>query len=133
MSAGKAIFGRLSTVSDVNDSVGGRISPLREEQGDALPRITYDVSGTSRDKAYDGNTGLVQRSVDVAVEAASYAEAELIAEKVRAAIDDGKGTWGGIVVLGAFFEDDDEDEDTDAETNVTTYTKEQTFTVWTRE
>lgn len=133
MSAGKAIYGRLSTAAEVNDAVGGRISPLRSAQGEAYPRITYDVEDTERQKTYAGSDGLVKRTVSIAVESLSYAEAEAIAEKVKDAIDDGEGTWGGVEVLGAFHEGESEDEDTDEENNVTIYTREQEYLLWTRE
>lgn len=132
----KAIVAQLLADSAVSAVVADRISPLLSTQDDPCPRIVYTTEGNESTQTYASNgkeAGALQKaSVTISCEALTFAEAADLAEKVRQAIDDGRGTWGGVAVDGCFYDDEDDDEDTDGETNVTVYTVEQRYSVWYR-
>ena len=77
----------LSRDSKVTEKVGERIFPLVERQGvEKYPYIMYDTNGGSGEGTKDGNV-YDTASVGISVVAKSYAEALVIGNAVRYALD----------------------------------------------
>jgi hypothetical protein len=109
MNAGKAIYGRLSTVDAVSALVGNRIEPLESGQAREYPRIAYDPDDAERPGGYTSGSGITFTDVSVYCVARTYAGAVALATAVRDAMDRQTGTWGGVVVQGCFFQNCNED------------------------
>lgn len=111
MSAAKAIFSRLTDPATqtgplVSTRVFPKISP--EAFNATYPQIIYDLGERDAIRNYTDNTGLNKQTVSVACVDATYAGMDALAEAVRADLDNQAGTWGGVVVQGAFVETETE-------------------------
>lgn len=134
MTIGKAIFAQLAATPAVNNIVAGRIyAAIAPEVGKVYPQIVYGGDASERERDYAGDDALTSQSVRIEILVTSnYADADTLANAVRAALDDQTGTWGGIVVQGAFLEDQSETteaNDDDGEASVV-YVFEQQYTFW---
>lgn len=111
---GTIVYTILSTDSDTNTSVGGRIYPFIREQVDALPAIVY-LPITRQPLTSKDITTTDIRSVQVSVLSEKQIECETIAEYVRAALDFYKGTVATKVIEHVEFENDRSRYEEDAE------------------
>jgi hypothetical protein len=131
MSVAKAIYSQLSTATAVTDIVDTRIYAAEAEEGGSYPRLVFDVSDDDRPRTYKGASGLLASTVSVACTALGYRDALLLAAAVRAALESGKATWGGVVVMGCFFKTATESrDDPEPGSDVIAYTRELTFSTW---
>jgi hypothetical protein len=104
---GKAIKSRLTDVSAVNTIVSGRIFP----QWNAKPQaaVAYERTGGSSVNSYSGSSGLESAQMRLSCLATTYEGAIDLGKKVKAALDGQSGTWGTVVVRGAFYQGGDDD------------------------
>lgn len=101
--SGKAIFAQLRGNGAVADLVATRVYPVGSAPTNpAIPYVEYDTTGADFPRSYTGSSGLADAEIDIACVAGSYADAVALATAVRKALDNQSGTWGGIVVQGAF-------------------------------
>lgn len=131
MSAGKAIHGRLSTVSAVTAICATRTYPHGDVPDPVtLPFVAYDVQDTDTHPHYTGE-GPFEVFVDLSCVAASKLGAAALAKAVRQALNVQSGTWGGIVVLGTFVSGggDEAEKVTDAR-GVVRYVSELSVRLW---
>lgn len=102
---GKAIFSQLTGNAPVAALVAGRVYPeLATDQKD-YPAIVYDADDDKDEaRSLSGVASLRKYTVNLAVIARDYPTLIDLCEKTIAALDNQAGTWGGIVVQGAFYE-----------------------------
>lgn len=105
MSAGKAIYGILSTAAGVTALVSTRIYPDMATQKAAYPFLVYAVTNTQPSDTKDGVSGLDVVEFALMVYANSYASANDIAEAARTALDRTTGTHNGVSVQSIRFQD----------------------------
>ena len=129
---GKAIYARLSEDSGVAALVGTRVYPFEQPpQNRVYPLITYKIGGDEDDiQTYDGASQLTDDSVDVACIAESYSAAAELNEAIKAALNGQLGTWGGIVVKGAFKDPGEHDVQTPGDTDKKFFIIESSYTIW---
>jgi hypothetical protein len=97
---GRAIMARLAASSAVAAIVGTRISPLVTHAPSEPPYLVYTVVGGEAWNSMSGQSGMAQARVQVDAYALTYAEAQELAASVRAALDNFRGTAGGVRVGG---------------------------------
>ncbi len=133
MSAGKALFGKLSTETAIVAICGTRTYPLGKEPNPTiLPAITYDVADTERPTTYGGQY-LVAATIDVACTATTPAGARALAAAIETALHGKAGTWGGIEVLGCWVRgDSDEVNEIHAGRDGARFFTDQTVRLWYR-
>lgn len=129
---GKAIYDRLTTETNVAALVGTRVYPELASDQQTYPVIVYDVEDDNREDSRTlGGTSLEQFMVRIVVIARNYPDVNALAKKVKDALDDQAGTWGGIVVQGAFLEGESEECITIVDAQEERYSmKELEFLVW---
>jgi hypothetical protein len=106
MSAAKALFAKLT------DPAGGtyallatRVYPLGNvPDPPTLPYVEYDVADSDFPRTYTGDSNQGNVLIDVACVGETYAAAVELARAVRNDLDNQRGTWGGVVVQGAFVD-----------------------------
>lgn len=141
MSAGKAIYAQLAGDAPVAAIVGTRIYPELAPEQETFPVIVYHLSAGDSGSSYAGNVSPMKHTLTIlaVVEktpgaGSPYATLDDLGVKIKAALDDQAGTWGGVVVQGAFFEDQSDDVITIGdEADRRFYIREQTYTVWVTE
>lgn len=107
MNAGKAVYGILSTNSNVTALVGTRIFPEIAEQEAATPFIVYQLQSVDPDDTHDGPSELDEVRFEFLCYADTYDQAADLGEKVRGALDRISGTYNGVNVESVQFNDVD--------------------------
>lgn len=130
MSASKAIFARLTTAAGVIALVSTRVFTDQADPETPRPFIVYEEGDTEGDDVY-GTPTLQYTIVTVACIDDTKAGAVAVADAVMAAVNDQKGTWGGINVEGCFLESKQDDKVTITQ-GVSRFVRELNFKVWTR-
>src|SRR6056297_610982 len=91
-----AIYTILTSDSDVFGETSTRIRPDALDQNETLPAITYwRVSGTSINEINGSVSGLARARVTIECYATQRNEANQIAEYVRLAMVNARGTYSG--------------------------------------
>jgi hypothetical protein len=124
MSIGKAIVSRLTGDTDVAALVGTNVKPQFRAKDD-VPAIVYEVSGDD-----DNGSNPVAAQVRLLLIASSYAQLQDLSNKVRTALNQQWGTWGGVLVQGVFLEDESEDSLTVGTSSVRYEVNEQLYQCW---
>ncbi len=133
MSAEKAVVNILTNDAAVIAlDFGQRIKPIIEQQGQALPFVTYQAIGTDHVETMDGSAGLAMRSLQINCYSATALQAAAIMEAVRVALQGKKGTYGGVVVGGIINADGPRDlpQSPQAAKETIVYAKSMDFDVW---
>lgn len=86
MKVGAAIYSLLANDTDVTDQVGQAIFPELAEEGVRAPYIVYSVVSNTPSDTKDG-TPVDEAQLEIFSVGRTYAEANDIADKVRAALD----------------------------------------------
>lgn len=95
---GKALRTRLLSVSAVTDLVSTRVYPMTKPEGALMPCVVYRrITGTS-DEYLGGTTGAAMMRIQFDCYANSYSDAEGLAEQVRLAVHQYRGTVGSVVI-----------------------------------
>lgn len=105
----KAIFNKLSTDLAVTAYTSTRIFPELSPNQKEYPVIIYDITDTSATINSTGSISSTESLVDILVVATSYDAAILIASLVKTSLDNQKGTWGSVKVIGCFCESESEE------------------------
>jgi len=124
---GKVIYNILSNDSDVNTAVSGSIFPITAPQTTALPFIVYRTISNDAIDDKDGVSGFEYRHVQLDIFAEDYADADDIAEKVRAALDGFEGTNSGVNV--GYIRLDDQGDAYDEQAEATGVTQEYRISI----
>lgn len=108
---GAAIKARLEATIPVTNLVGtgstARIFPVRLPQKPTFEAITYQKVGMpTRVHAFGEDSGLMQARVAVSSWAPTYDRVKVLAEAVRDGLSRARGTFGGVVVQGMFFDNE---------------------------
>lgn len=106
---GKAIYSQLTGTVAVSTLIGTRVDPQFNPKT-VRPSVVYKQERIERDRVYDGSvTGIAHIGTTITALADTYIGAVALAAEIVTAIDHKSGTWGTIVVLGCFVEDEDEE------------------------
>lgn len=108
-SLGKAIFAKLSADSAITTLTSTRIYPFLAPTQKDFPVILYDIASQNQTITAAGVLSSTESSVDITVVATSYDSAVAIGELVKTCLDNQKGTWGTVKVVGCFLEDNQEE------------------------
>jgi hypothetical protein len=111
MKAGPALYGILSTDTDVSAIVSTRIYPEIAAQGSALPLVVYKFSGLVPSDTKSGVSTLDEETYNLVAIAASYTDVTNLSEKIRAALDRYTGTVNAVEVQSVEFTGYDVDYD----------------------
>jgi len=94
-----AVYNVLANDSNVSNEVGARIRPDAIDQNETLPAIAYwRVSGVAINEMNGSVSGLARSRVTVECYAASREAANQLAEYVRIALINARGTYDGTKV-----------------------------------
>lgn len=94
-----AVYNILANDADVSGEVGTRIRPDAIDQNETLPAITFwRVSGTSVQNINGSVAGLARARVTIECYATQRDTANQLAEYVRIALINAKGTYDGTKV-----------------------------------
>lgn len=120
MIEGKAIYSILSTDTDVNALVSGRIYPQIGKQGADIPFIVYVMEDVEPSDTKSGVSLLDEVSYDIVCVGKTYAEVADLTEKVRTALDrKTAGTYAGVELDSIQFVDIDSEIDVENELHLT--------------
>ena len=122
----KAIYARIVDQVAV---LGTRVYP-HEAAPTSAPEYPMAVYVGDGPEPVVGAPATASELMRVAVIATSYGQSRDIAKSIRDAIHYQRGTWGGVVVVRAFYESGSESTSRIAKTDL--YATEQSFTVWSR-
>jgi len=86
MKVGAAIYSLLVNDSAVSESVGTRIYPELAEEGASAPYVVYSVVSNTPSDTKDG-TPIDEAQLEIFSVGSTYAAANDLADKVRAALD----------------------------------------------
>lgn len=134
--AATAIYGKLSSVSGITALVGSgddaRIYPhLQPPHQRSYPMIVYRCADDDRGERYAPGRGtLVRELVSIAVVAETYDAARDLHNLVTAAIDNQRGTWGGVEVRGCFKNGGSETTQAEAEADRQFTIIESSWRIW---
>ena len=120
MALGKAIYKILSDDSTVSGYVSTRIYPLRINQNDALPAITYEVLNSVPSDTKGGTTGKSKLDVlrlEILSYSTTYIEVQNIKAGIRSVLDRYSGTPSGTGVKIDSIQYADEEDDYDNNKN----------------
>ena len=107
MNAGKAVYGILSTNTEVTDIVSTRIYPEIAEQEAPVPFIVYQVQNVAPEDTHDGPSTLDEIRFEFLCYDATYNGAAELGDKVRGALDRVQGTYNTVNVQSVQFNDVD--------------------------
>lgn len=96
----RAVFWKLSNDPAITAIVGKRVYPHTHPP---TTQPTYPLIVFSPAEAEPMGTTMTRHDVDIACIASSLAAARSLADAVRVALDDQRGTWGGVIVDRATF------------------------------
>ncbi len=111
MKAGPAIYGILSSDTDVSAIVSTRIYPEIAAQGSDLPLVVYRFSGLRPSDTKSGVSTLDEETYNMVAISTSYTDVTDLSEKIRAALDRYTGTVNSVEVQSIEFIDYDVDYD----------------------
>jgi hypothetical protein len=129
-----AIYARLAATSAVTALVGTRIMPIGSPSN-TYPLIVYDID-QEKEESIDEMVGK-EFFVTLTMVAGgpgvtdAYTRAHAVASAVKTALDRQKGTWGGIVVGGCFFNGASEEQFYEGSNSEVPFCEvEHTYRVW---
>lgn len=102
MSVEKAVYARLSTATGLTALTSTRIAPAVNPQGVTYPSVTFRVISEERVTAMGSDPGIARARVQVDAWSDDFAEAEPVANQVRAALQRYRGTSATVEVLDVF-------------------------------
>lgn len=94
----QVLMRQLLVTPQVAIHVGLRVFPLLAPTSSALPFVTYQRTGVSREQTLSGPMGVATVSIQFAAYAETYLQSRRIADAVRAALDSFGGTAFGTIV-----------------------------------
>ena len=83
-----------------------RIYPVKVPQNATFPCVTYSRVSTNRWSAMGSDTGIADKRFQVSSWGETYAEANALAEAVRAALQRYRGTVDGVLIQDIFVDGD---------------------------
>jgi hypothetical protein len=126
---GPALVAKLSSAAAVTALVGNRISPQVNTAG-KFPQVVYEIS-KQLVPAINSADELKKYMITLTVAALSYADADELAGKVKAALHEQTDGWGDAFVRSSLIQDEQQDEEHDPEDPTRIYhTITQTYQVW---
>ena len=132
MSLNTALVSYLQADTALAALIVDRIYPEFDSPEDHLyPLAVYKLDVTPL-MANDGPIGLETATLTIAAIAPTYAQAKDVGSALQTALDGKRGTWSGVVVQGAFLNDDGVTDDVVTEPTtrqILYYIKELTFTI----
>jgi hypothetical protein len=105
----------LTSDASVQALVNGRVWPMRAEQAEGWPFVTYQVIDGQPSNTDKGTSGLDYDTYQVSCFAETYRGVNDLSEKVRTALDGYSGTVDGVKIGHCFYEDKNDLFDEDGE------------------
>jgi len=100
-----AVYDILSTTSAISAIVGGRIRPDALDQNEIIPAVVFwRVSGTSENTINGSVSGLARSRVTIESYSESRSEANDVAEQIRIALINARGTYAGTQVRNCLID-----------------------------
>ena len=131
MNIGKAIYSKLSATSGITALTSTRIYPASSPPSvKTYPLIVYEEDEAEVQHHYTGNSNLALARVRIAAISETYEGADTVANLIRSALDNQGGTWGGVVVQGAFFENESTELATVPDSDTQYHIREQAYLIW---
>ena len=107
MNAGRAVYGILSTNTEITDIVDTRIYPEIAEQEAPVPFIVYQIQNVAPEDTHDGPSTLDEVRIEFLCYDATYNGSAELGDKVRGALDRVQGTYNAVNVQSVQFNDVD--------------------------
>lgn len=107
----EGLYNHLSNHAGLTALVGTQIYPIVIPQGKTPPMVTFQKINGPRVHAMQQDAGMAYPRFQVSCWGMTYKSAKDVAAQVRAALQDFKGTMGGVggvVVSGVFIEDEND-------------------------
>ena len=101
---GQSIFARLSGQSGVTSLVSNQIYGKSAPSHASFPYITFHKISEVRPHAMVRDPGIAEARIQVSTWSTDIAQADAIARQVRTALQDYKGSTGGIDIQRIFFD-----------------------------
>jgi hypothetical protein len=124
----EAIFTQLNGWAGLSALAEDRIYPMTAPQNAATPFITYQRISGPRLRSLLGASGQANPRIQIDVYGASYASAKAVAEQVRLALDNFRGTVAGVVIRACSLESDRDLIDPDVDPPL--HRVSHDFTIW---
>lgn len=132
MNAGKAIYSKLTSDTDVSNLIGTRCFAGQTPTGiTTYPMVITTEEDEERDTTYSGPSGLIKQEIEVVSKSTSYGNTQNLAEKVLNSLNQGKGTWGAVtVLLCSLLSENESHEFGDGTDEQEFFMKTHTFNLW---
>lgn len=102
----KAVYNILTNNSALNTAVGGRISPLRLPQATSFPAISYYQVSIIANNTQSGYSKSDFARVQISIFALTLVDCLSVADKTRTAMQINPGTFNGVYVHQAKFDNE---------------------------
>ena len=89
----------LTGNAGVAAKIGSRLYPLTIPVDSALPAAAYLVITTIGDETHDGPSGMVEKSIQITIDADTYKAAKFTAKALRQALDGHTADMSGIKIF----------------------------------
>lgn len=109
------IYARLTGAAGFTALCGTRVTPVDAPLGQALPYVTYQQVSGPRIRSTSGASGGAMPRVQIDCWGGTYTSARAVAKQVRLALDNFRGTAGGVTVRAASLESELDLKDTEVE------------------
>lgn len=129
MTIRNAIYSRLNGFAGLTALISGPVYSKQVSQDSVRPLVFFEVTGTERISAINGDSGTVIRTIRVISEALTLDAALDVSEQVRAALQRWSGVEDGITIMDTFINDESDSFDDDLNVSYI----EQFFTIQHRE
>lgn len=129
MTIRNAIYSRLNGFAGLTSLVSDRVYSKQVSQDSVRPLVFFEMTGTQRISAINGDSGTVIRTIRVISEALTLDAALDVSEQVRAALQRWSGVEDGITIMDTFINDESDSFDDDLNVSYI----EQFFTIQHRE
>lgn len=93
-------------------ALGSRVYPLRIPQNPTYPALAYQRISTPRIMSHDGASKLAMPRIQLTLWASTYSSLKAVSEALRGLLIGYRGTVGGVVIQGIFFDSERDEFDT---------------------
>ena len=102
----QAVYEYLSSISEIQHRVEGRVYPILLPQGKPLPAIVYSPVIANYDSALQGDTGFVKQTIQFVCHDTTYKKARELSRILKRAIQDYHGDMCGLFIQAVFIKSD---------------------------
>jgi len=102
----EAVYSRMTGFAELSTLIATRLYPVLIPQDAADPAVAYQVISGIPTRSHTGYSNLQTTRVQFTCQAATYASAKAVGKAVRHCWESFRGTVGGILIGGAFVENE---------------------------